>query len=104
MSAIPKPKPVPIYRPELIVYPESDGKPMADNTKQFRWIQILAGNLMALYRERQEGFVAGDLFWYPAEGSPEVVSAPDVMVAFGRPRGDRRSYKQWEEGNVAPQV
>jgi hypothetical protein len=21
-----------------IVYPESDGQPMADNTKQFRWI------------------------------------------------------------------
>lgn len=26
------------------------------------------------------------------------------MVAFGRPKGDRGSYKQWEEGNIAPQV
>jgi hypothetical protein len=26
------------------------------------------------------------------------------MVALGRPKGDRRSYRQWEEGNVAPQV
>lgn len=23
-----------------IIYPESDGKPMADNTKQFRWITL----------------------------------------------------------------
>jgi hypothetical protein len=26
------------------------------------------------------------------------------MVVFGRPKGDRGSYKQWEEGNIAPQV
>ena len=26
------------------------------------------------------------------------------MVAFGRPRGDRGSYKQWEEGSLPPQV
>jgi Uma2 family endonuclease len=26
------------------------------------------------------------------------------MVIFGRPKGDRGSYKQWEENNIAPQV
>jgi Uma2 family endonuclease len=26
------------------------------------------------------------------------------MVVFGRPKGDRGSYKQWEEANIAPQV
>jgi hypothetical protein len=26
------------------------------------------------------------------------------MVAFGRPKGRRGSYKQWEEENIAPQV
>jgi hypothetical protein len=25
-------------------------------------------------------------------------------VVFGRPKGDRGSYKQWEENNIAPQV
>ncbi|NET61622.1 MAG: hypothetical protein F6K47_37525, partial [Symploca sp. SIO2E6] len=30
--------------------------------------------------------------------------APDVMVVFGRPKGDRRSYKQFEEDNIPPQV
>jgi hypothetical protein len=30
--------------------------------------------------------------------------APDVMVAFGRPKGDRGSYLQWEEGGITPQV
>ncbi|MFN6069620.1 MAG: Uma2 family endonuclease, partial [Pseudanabaena sp.] len=40
----------------------------------------------------------------PVEGSPEIRVAPDVMVAFDRPKGDRGSYKQWLEGNIAPQV
>jgi hypothetical protein len=26
------------------------------------------------------------------------------MVVFGRPKGDRGSYKQWEEDQIAPQV
>ncbi len=28
-----------------LIYPESDGKPMADNTKQFRWIVVIKENL-----------------------------------------------------------
>jgi Uma2 family endonuclease len=83
-----------------IEYPESDGKPMADNTKQFRWIQVLHGNLAALYRERADVFVGGNLLWYPEEGHPEISNAPDVFVALGRPKGDRRTYRQWEEGGV----
>jgi Uma2 family endonuclease len=49
-------------------------------------------------------FVAGDLLWYPVEGHPEIRVAPDVLVALGRPKGDRGSYRQWVEGGVAPQV
>ena len=26
------------------------------------------------------------------------------MVVFGRSKGERGSYRQWEEGNIAPQV
>ncbi|MEO3706733.1 Uma2 family endonuclease [Trichormus azollae] len=26
------------------------------------------------------------------------------MVIFGRPKGDRDSYKQWQENNISPQV
>ena len=49
-------------------------------------------------------FVAGDLLWYPVEGNNTIRTAPDVLVAFGRPKGNRGSYKQWEEGGIAPQV
>ncbi|MDY7003721.1 MAG: Uma2 family endonuclease [Cyanobacteriota bacterium] len=87
-----------------IIYPESDGKPIADNTKQFRWITIIHGNLSWLFANDEMVFVAGDLLWYPVEGNPKITQAPDVMVIFGVPKGDRGSYKQWEENNIAPQV
>ncbi|MBC6418018.1 MAG: Uma2 family endonuclease, partial [Prochloron sp. SP5CPC1] len=35
---------------------------------------------------------------------PKIRQAPDVMVVFGREKGDRGSYKQWEEGNIPPQA
>jgi Uma2 family endonuclease len=77
---------------------------MADNTKQFRWIVTIQGGLDALFRADPQAFVAGDLLWYPVEGHPEICMAPDVLVVFGRPKGDRGSYLQWEEGGIAPQV
>ncbi len=87
-----------------VTYPESDGRPMADNTKQFRWIVTIQGGIDALWRHDPQVFVAGDLFWYPVQGHPEIRVAPDVLVAFGRPKGDRGSYRQWEEADIAPQV
>ena len=95
-----------------IIYPDSDGKPMADNTRQFRWIVTIKENLELIFANQPDVFVAGDLLWYPVEGSRAICQAPDVMVVFGRPKGDspeatlceRGSYKQWTEANVNPQV
>jgi Uma2 family endonuclease len=87
-----------------IVYPDSDGQPMADNTKQFRWIVLIQQNLESLFANDPNVFVAGDLLWYPVEGNNKIRNAPDALVAFGRPKGDRGSYQQWREDNIAPQV
>ena len=98
MAAVVEAKPAPSQAGD---YPESDGQPMADNTKQFEWIVTIKENLDALL---PNAFVAGDLFWYPLEGNNRIRQAPDVLVAFGRPKGHRGSYRQWEEDNIAPQV
>ena len=90
--------------PQAIVYPESDGKPMADNTRQFDTIVMIQGGLAALFADRPDVFVAGDLLWYPVEGEPQIRAAPDAMVVFGRPPGHRGSYIQHEEDHIAPQV
>jgi Uma2 family endonuclease len=94
-------------QPEIgseVVYPESDGKPIADNTIQFRWIVTIQSGLDILFKSDPNVFVAGDLLWYPVEGDNQTCVAPDVLVALGRPKGDRRSYLQWREENVPPQV
>ena len=90
--------------PRKIKYPDTDGKPMAENTLQFRWIVTIKEGVDRVFHNQSDVFVAGDLFWYPVEGHPEICQTPDVLIAFGRPKGDRGSYKQWEEEGIAPQV
>ena len=87
-----------------IIYPDSDGQPMSDNTKQFELIVLIKKNLDLLFSNDSNVFVAGDLLWYPVEGDNKTRQAPDTMVVFGRPKSDRGSYKQWEENNIPPQV
>ena len=87
-----------------IVYPDSDGQPMSDNTEQFQWIVDIKENIEAMYKDDPNVFVAGDLLWYPVEGSNTIRQAPDTMVALGRPKGYRGSYMQWKEADIPPQV
>ncbi len=87
-----------------IIYPSSDGKRMAENTLQYRYITTIHGGIDAIYAKDENIFVAADLLWYPEQGKPQICTAPDTMVIFGRPKGDRLSYLQWKEDNVPPQV
>jgi len=83
-----------------VVYPDSDGLPMSDNTEQFEWIVLLHGNIDRI----RPDFVGGDLLWYPVEGRPDIRVAPDVLVCPGRPKGRRGSYIQHREEGVPPKV
>src|SRR5438045_15219 len=65
---------------------------------------MIKGGPEGVFRDQPDVFVAGDLFWYPVEGAPDIRTAPDVLVALDRPKGDRRSYQQWREGGISPQV
>ncbi len=97
-------EPLQTQQPETVLYPDSDGQPMSDNTLQFGWIVKLKEGCEALFKDNPTVFVAGDLLWYPIEGNNKTRRAPDVMVVFGRPKGYRGSYQQWLEDNIAPQV
>ena len=86
------------------LYPESDGKPLAENTKQLEWIVKLFGNIQAIYSDDRNVFVASDLLWYHDKDNPDERRAPDVMVVFGRPNKDRSTYLQWDEDDIGPEV
>jgi Uma2 family endonuclease len=87
-----------------IIYPCSDGQPMADSTIQYQWITRIKEGCELLFKDDPNVFIAGDLLWYPVQGQITISQAPDVMVVFGRPKGDRLSYLQWKEENIIPQV
>ncbi len=94
-----------ITPPEIeIEYPDCDGNPMSDNTRQFRFIVLIKENFEIFYATDMNVFIAGDLLWYPIEGDNKTRLAPDIMIVFGRPKGDRGSYQQWKEGGIAPQI
>ena len=97
--------PDPLFGPDgEMLYPDRDGRPMAENTLQADWIARIKGGLQLLYRDDPDVFVAADLLWYPVEGRNTRRVAPDAMVAFGRPKGYRGSYCQWEEQGIPPRV
>ncbi|MGV0025947.1 Uma2 family endonuclease [Phormidesmis priestleyi] len=93
-----------VATPTSIVYPDSDGLPMSDNTRQFEYIVYIKKGIDWLFSDDPQVFVGGDLLWYPQEGNNKLRQAPDVMVVFGRPKGDRGSYQQWKEDHLPPQV
>ena len=48
-----------------IIYPDSDGKPMAENTENYQWIVKIKENLEILFASNPDVFIAADLLWYP---------------------------------------
>jgi len=97
--------PDPLFGPDgEMLYPDSDGRPMSDNTLQGDWIALIKGGLDLLYRDDPDVFVASNLLWYPVQGRNTRRLAPDAMVAFGRPKGRRGSYQQSKEADIPPQV
>ena len=87
-----------------IIYPSSDGQPMAESTIQYELIVKIKEGCESLFKNDSNVFVAADLLWYSVEGRIDIYQAPDTMVVFGRPKGDRLSYIQCREDNITPQV
>lgn len=85
------------------IYPESDGKPMAETDIHRKLLTDLVFTLENHFRAEPEIYVSGNLQVYYVEGNPAKCVAPDVFVVRGVSKGQRRMYKLWEEG-VAPQI
>lgn len=90
---------------EEIVYPYTDGQPMGESRLQLMWIYYILTNIDLYYLDRKDVFVSANNFIYPVQGRADLTIAPDVYVAYGRPKqDDLKSYKLWEQGGIFPQV
>ncbi|MFY9824502.1 MAG: Uma2 family endonuclease [Thermoanaerobaculia bacterium] len=81
-------------------YPESDNTPMGETEIHVRESLYLLEAFDWLLRDVRDVYVAANMFFYYVQGDPRAVVAPDVFVAKGVPRGQRRIYKLWEERQV----
>ncbi len=96
--------PPPKTRGNGAFYPDSDGEPMGETDTHRKLMLYLTSCLDIYFAEREDVYVSGNIMFYYVEGDPTQVISPDVMVCFGIPKGDRTSYKTWEENDVAPSV
>lgn len=90
-------------RPQEIIYPESDGKPMAETDVHRNLMAELIEELEIFFLEDPQVYVSGNLLLYYEEGNPKKRFAPDVFVVRGVPKHERRIYQLWNEGR-APDV
>ena len=93
--------------PEVLRYPSSDGKPMAQDHRQLVAITSTVETLREHFRGRQDVHVRGDMFIFFRKlrigVNPEKVSVvPDVFVVVGDVEVPQSSYKIWEVG-IVPQ-
>lgn len=85
------------------IYPESDGKPMAETDIHRSLLTDLVFTLETHFQSEPDVYVSGNLLVYYVKNNPAKCFAPDVFFVRGAPKGQRRIYKLWEEG-VAPQI
>lgn len=84
--------------PAPIHYPESDGKPMGETDVHIDAMIYLREALRDHFRDDPQIYVAGNMLLYYEEGNPAACVAPDVFVVQGVAKGERRTYRLWDEG------
>jgi len=88
-------------KPEII-YPTSDGEPLAE-TQEHSWAILMTLNLLAQYYAGKPAVVFANQFFYYIEKKPTARVAPDVMVIFDIPVKMYGNYKLWE-GQQTPAI
>ena len=82
--------------PDDIEYPE--GNWIAQSVWHGDAVRLAATALASHFRERSDVLVAMEVRVYYQRGNDKVWLQPDVQVVFGVSRGNRTSYRIWEEG------
>ena len=80
------------------LYPESDGKPMADTDLHLYWIKRIQDIMETFLLKHPDTYISGNIMMYDVEGQMRTAISPDILVAFGLGKKFRRTYKVWEEG------
>ena len=85
---------------DAVVYPSSDGQPMAETQIHGECMMYVTYALRRYFpkRGRDDVYVGSNNFLYYEQGNPRAVVAPDVYVVLGAPAyPPRDTYMLWNE-------
>ena len=80
-----------------LVYPESDGEPMAETGRHVRALLDMIDMIDWHFRDTPDVHISGNMFLYYEEGNPRKVISPDVFMVRGVGKKELRTYKTWEQ-------
>ncbi|MYC75238.1 Uma2 family endonuclease [Candidatus Poribacteria bacterium] len=80
-----------------LVYPESDGEPMAETEKHRKVMIDVIDILDQHFQHVPDVHVSGNLLLYYEEGNPRKSVSPDVFMVRGLSKKELRVYKTWEQ-------
>ncbi len=80
-----------------LVYPESDGEPMAETGRHVRALLDMIDMIDWHFRDTPDVHVSGNMFLYYEESNPRKVISPDVFMVRGVAKKELRTYKTWEQ-------
>ena len=83
-----------------IIYPSSDGVPMAESDIQGIPLTDTRTALSLYFSDRPNVYVSADILIYYEMNNPRRCVAPDVLVAIDIPDHPRDSYIVWREGKA----
>ena len=84
-----------------IVYPSSDGEPMAESDWQYIPLTETVSTLRVWFQDRPDVYVAGDMLVYYRMNDNRTRVAPDVYAVFGASGNHPRdSWIIWREGKA----
>jgi Uma2 family endonuclease len=87
--------------PTEVIYPDSDGRPIAETSRHFQNLSYLVMELGSFFAQEERVYIAGNMFLYYVQGDRHRHVSPDVFVVRGIPKKvtpERRRYLVWEEG------
>ena len=80
-----------------LVYPDSDGEPMAESGKHVKTLLDMIDAIDLLFQDVPDAYTCGNMFVYYEEGNPHKFISPDVFMVRGVSKKDLRTYKTWEQ-------
>ena len=83
-----------------LIYPETDGKPMAETDTHRKFMMAFIQMLEDHFQNDKDVYISGNLMMYYVQGDPKQCVSPDVFVVFGVGKKARNTYKTWEEGRT----